>query len=183
MSDGHAGHGGDAPAVATLAGSATAFVSALFAQQVGSPKVGDAALVVAYGSFAVGVLGGLTQLFKIWLDAQSYSAKVTKLEADLHQSRKNNHDERQRSNGTIVRLQEDFFRSQKRVANLEGRLGITDQAHSNAINANADNIHALADQTGVTLPEREPHLDPYVHRGDNHNPGHTPTIRTGPESP
>lgn len=145
------------PATTTAIGSGVAVSGSLLAQ-VTNADVGNAALIVAYGGLLTGVLGGITQLFKLWLDSQSYSTRVQKLEADLKYTRERRHDDANRLNAIGLELQAEKLRA----ARLEGQLGQTANTHAEAINANSTNSQALAEQIGVTLPAPSPHIDPIV---------------------
>lgn len=97
----------------------------------------------------------------------SLTAKVRQLEAKLEEKRKQWHDQADAQNGILDKVRADLFLAQIRVAKLEGQLGVTDKAHSEAINANSDNIVALGEKTRTELPAPTPHVEPIVPETDD----------------
>lgn len=192
----------------TASGSIVAFTGAVVAGQ-SNADVGNAAMVVAFGGLITAALGGLTQLVKLIIDAKGNTARVKLMEADLAktrgdlaESRDRNHKVRNQMQGIIYELQAkaDFAEKKAvdaavRAARLEGQLGITEKIHSEAINANADNIVAVAQSTGTALPAPTPHVEPIASGSgddfepflprfpDNHGPDGPLDSRINPTNP
>lgn len=157
----------------TASGSVVAFTGAVVAG-TSSADVGNAAIIVAMGGLVTGILGGITQLVKLILDSKGYAGKIGELEGDLAAtkqelagSRQRRHQDANRFNGILMELQAKNLLAERkaneaaiRVARLEGQLSTTDKAHSEAINANSDNIIAVAAKTDTELPAPVPHVEP-----------------------
>lgn len=138
-------------------GAAIAGAGGLVAQ-VSQPTVGAAGLVVAITGL---VVAGF-QYYKAWLDSRNQSKVIEDLRADLLTTRQKRHGDANRING----LQLELTAEKMRTARLEGQLGVIDKSHSSAINENAANTQAIAEQTGSVLPSPLPHVDPVVGSDD-----------------
>lgn len=174
---------GDSGPTMTAAGSTVAITSALVAQQSGA-DVGNAAIVVAAGGLITGFGGIITQLFKLWLDAQKvrmdqqgWADRVKKLEDDLAGSRQRRHQDASRFNGILMEQQAETLLAKReateaaiRVAKLEGQLGVIDRTHAEGINLNSKNIDIVAARSGIPLPEHPPPVEPIVSPEANHLP-------------
>jgi hypothetical protein len=179
-------------ASATATGSGVAILFGGVFAQAANPTVGIVGVIVASAGLVTALFGGVTQLFKLWLDYQSYSKQVEKLKADMEyagdvhekqveklsadlaESRRRRHEESDRTTSILLNQQLE-------IAHLKGQLGITDRLHSEGINANAENILAVAERTGTSLPNSPPRVNPVV---DSDNDYFTPNDpRPEPNSP
>lgn len=106
------------------------------------------------------VLGAGFQYYKATLDAKQRDRQIAELQAQLRQTQSDLIGARQRHHGEANRLQGIILELQVKIGNLEGRLGVLDKTHVQAIDINADNIGIVADKTGVVLPVKPPHLEP-----------------------
>lgn len=126
---------------------------------------------------------------------ESLQAKVQSLEAELKEKRKQWHDQYDHQTGMLDKVRADLWLAQLQIARMEGQLGVTDRVHSEAINANADNIIAVAQSTGTALPAPTPHVEPIASGSgddfepflprfpDNHGPDGPPDSRINPNNP
>jgi len=108
---------------------------------------------------------------------ESLSAKVKKLEEDLAGSRQRRHQDANKFNAILMELQVKADLAEKkaneaaiRAARLEGHLVAIDKTHADGINANTKNIDAMAERSGIKLPEHPPPVEPIVPPSPNHQP-------------
>lgn len=159
----------------TAVGSTAAVAGAVVAQ-ASSSDMGNAALFVGLSGVITALVGGITQLFKIWLDSRNYADKIKQLEAKVLDGSQKRHADRSKFQGLFMQQEAQLMEAndkvkkaetkateaQIRMARLEGQLGVIDKTHAENINANTKNIDVVAEQAGVQLPVHPPPVEPIV---------------------
>jgi hypothetical protein len=140
----------------------------LVAQVSPSTPVGAAGLIASIA----GLLMAGFQYYKTWMDGKNHVKQIQTLSKELQEAREGRHADANRFEKMIRATEVRLLDSNLKIANLEGRLGITDKTHARAINASSDNINALAEHTGTDLPAPSPHLP--ANGNGNRNPEETP---------
>lgn len=135
----------------------------MVAQATPTTPVGMAGLIVSI----TGLLMAGFQYFKVWMDhrnrdreIEAQNVEIQSLRDEIRKARENRHADANRFGGQISVLELKLYEADVRYARLEGKLGITDVTHAKAINANSENIVAVAEQTGTQLPLDSPHIEP-----------------------
>jgi len=153
-------------------GAIIATVGGVVAQATPTTGVGAAGLIASIA----GLLMAGFQYFKVIMDARSQGRQLAEVRAELEANRKKRHDDANRFNAKFAEVQVQLIESNIKVARLEGQLGQTDKTHASAINANSENIGAIAQRTGTDLPVNAAHVEPIISDSDS-------GIRSFPELP
>lgn len=139
-------------------------------QVQGPPSVGTAGLILSLS----GLLGAGFQYYKEYLNAKQRDAKIAEqasriadLESKIVEASEKRHKLRNQFNAVLMQMQDRNDEYQYKIANLEGRLGITATVQGAAINAVAGTVKEIAEhRLYPPMPVDVPHLDELANSGE-----------------
>ena len=131
--------------------------------QVPNTNVGAAGLIASI----TGLLIAGFQYYRTFMEARNRSddirrqaAEIEQLRKDLEGSRERRHEEANRLNALVLNIQHQLEEEKVERARLEGKLGVTDRTHSEAINRNSESIQKVAVALDPPVQVHETHVEP-----------------------